>query len=199
MADFAAWVSAGESSFGWAAGTFIASYMEGVAGANDVVLDGSLLAEPLRDCVAEWEESGWQGTASQLLNVLNARVDDETRRRKDWPKTARALSGQVRRLAPTLRNVGFDINFERASNSARKRLITIRCKEGPATVHTVHTVQPDAGEVDGMDDQQHRMDGANGEPSREFESDTDAVDGMDGELRLESVGCGIDEWESEVP
>ncbi len=199
MADFAAWVTAGESDFGWAAGTFLAAYREGVAGANDVVLEGSLLAEPLRDCVACWGEEGWQGTASDLLHELGTRVDDETRRKKGWPKTARALSGQARRLAPTFRNVGVDITFDRASNSGRKRLITVRLKGAQITVQTVRAVQSDAGEVDDVDDRAYEMDGSNRQRAGAPECKADDVDGMDGELEPSSVGGGSDAWESEIP
>ena len=53
----------------------------------------------------------WEGTATDLLEALNEEVEDKVQRRKKWPKTASALSGELRRLAPSLRAVGIQIEF----------------------------------------------------------------------------------------
>jgi hypothetical protein len=53
----------------------------------------------------------WHGTASLLLSDLETRIDDRTKKRPEWPKTARKLSGELRRLAPNLRKTGIEVTF----------------------------------------------------------------------------------------
>ena len=60
--------------------------------------------------------------------------DEEIRRRSDWPKTARKLSGDLRRLAPNLQALGVKITFDRReSGGKRRRLIQLeRVDETPS-------------------------------------------------------------------
>jgi hypothetical protein len=164
MADFATWVTAAESALPWPAGGFLEAYAENATTARDVALESSIIADAVRDLAVERSSYGWQGTASQLLQDLE-RYAPEAVRRREWPRTPRKLSGELRRLAPTLRSVGVDISFGREARAGRQRLITIRPTESRAaghTVHTVHTVrteppelpegQLDRGDVDDVDD-----------------------------------------------
>jgi hypothetical protein len=64
------------------------------------------------------------GTASKLLVALSATVGDRVPNAKPWPKSARGLSGQLRRVAAALRKVGFDVIFGREAHT-RVRQITI--------------------------------------------------------------------------
>src|SRR5262249_49165265 len=60
----------------------------------------------------------WNGIAGELLTELEARFTDEkTRNRRDWPKSPRKLSGELRRLAPNLRRVGVNVTFGRHTNA----------------------------------------------------------------------------------
>jgi hypothetical protein len=121
MADFALWASSAESALGWRSGTFLSAYEANRASANDLVLDSSDVATLLRDSAGD----EWAGTASQLLMMLNEKVDDATRKRKDWPSSPQALSGLLRRLAPNLRLAGIELDFEREGHS-RRRVIRFR-------------------------------------------------------------------------
>jgi len=67
----------------------------------------------------------WSGTATDLLALLSERISDETRRRKDWPKSARGLSGALRRIAPNLRAVGVEVDLDRRAGHEWKRTICI--------------------------------------------------------------------------
>lgn len=146
MADFAAWVVAAEDELGWPAGSFLNAYMAGATEAQDVVLEASPIGEPVRELV---EDLGrWEGTAKDLLADLSARVTEDTRRSKTWPKTARAISGSLRRLAPSLRSIGIEVEFHRENNSSRKRVIGLRLETGDSIVRTV---QPSGSELDEMD------------------------------------------------
>ena len=61
----------------------------------------------------------WQGTAGELLD----RITPDPRPR-DWPRTARGLSGQLARLAPALEANG--ISVERPPTRGAQRTITLR-------------------------------------------------------------------------
>src|SRR5262249_27759544 len=67
--------------------------------------------------------SSWEGTAAQLLAELEVKASEQEKRLRTWPKTARSLSGQLRRLAPNLRLAGISVDFERKSGGTRHRVI----------------------------------------------------------------------------
>ena len=89
MADFAVWVTAASPSFGWLPGRFLDAYAGNRKEAHEITLDAAAIVHPLRG-VEEFE-----GTATDLLTLLTEQVDDAAARRRDWPKSARALSGQL--------------------------------------------------------------------------------------------------------
>jgi hypothetical protein len=122
MADFALWIAACEEAF-WPAGTFMGAYhdnyastVENVLGANDVasavlsLLDMELL---------------WTGTAGQLLEACENEVTEAVRKSKSWPRTARAISSQLRRAATFLRKTGIQIDHTRLNDRNRTRIITV--------------------------------------------------------------------------
>ena len=135
MADFAAWVVAAEGELGWPEGSFLRAYLAGANEAQDVVLEASPIGEPIRDLVSDVGE--WEGTAKDLLTVLSGRVTEETRRSRSWPKSARGISGPLRRLAPTLRALGIEVGFNRAPTRARTRTVSLREIREDSTVQTV--------------------------------------------------------------
>lgn len=116
MADFALFVTAAESAL-WEQGTFMRTYSYA---RDDVVaagLDGSPIVQAIRQLMVNRTE--WTGTATYLLSALQ--VDEQTRRLNLWPKTARALSNALRRIAPPLRSDGIDISFQHG----RERIVVI--------------------------------------------------------------------------
>lgn len=114
MADFALWVTAAETGLGWSRGTFLAAYQGNRASANDLALESSPVARPLLDIVEDG--GGWSGTASELLQALETKVSEQVKRQNGWPKNARSLSGQLKRLAPNLRAAGWRIENERQAS-----------------------------------------------------------------------------------
>jgi hypothetical protein len=129
MADFALWSMAGEAALGIAAGGFMSSYTGNRDLANAGAIETSAIGPALMSLVAA--TGMWTGTARQLLAELEGRADEMTRRRRDWPKTPRGLSGALRRLAPNLRAVEIGVLLDdRSTDRARKRLI--RLEQGDA-------------------------------------------------------------------
>jgi hypothetical protein len=125
MADFAAWSIAAESSLGLKPGEFIAAYTDNRAASNDLALEASPVAAALIIFIEH--ERQWVGTASELLERLNASVSQIVQLQEGWPKSGRGLSGALKRLAPNLRAKG--INYTRPNRSDKKgsRLVCLEC------------------------------------------------------------------------
>jgi hypothetical protein len=129
MADFALWVEAAAPALGWMPHTFLHDYNRNRADASDLPLEAS----PVAHLVRALAETGWKGAPSELLKHLNAKVDEADRKQRGWPTTARALSGQLRRLAPNLRAVGVNVQFGREAGGNRPRYIVLeRIAEEPS-------------------------------------------------------------------
>ena len=121
LADFASWVTAAEPAFGWAPGTFIEDYTSNGDTAHVLALDAS----PVAQAVLSLTELGdWNGTASELLEALSERVNDQTKRLKSWPQTPHAIGNALRRLAPTLKAVGVEVEW--LPRTASQRPLRIR-------------------------------------------------------------------------
>ncbi len=121
MADFALWVTACESAL-WPTGTFGTAYYGNRDQAVENVLESDLVAVALRAFIATRTE--WEGTATELLGVLSGAVGEPQNRAKEWPKSAKALSGRLRRAATFLRTIGVEILFT-LEGRARTRTIHI--------------------------------------------------------------------------
>lgn len=123
MADFALWVSACETAF-WDEGTFAKAYKTNRREAIDTVIDADAVATAVLKMMDESKKAQWDGTASELLSLLSGVAGDRLANSKPWPKTPRALSAQLRRVAAALRKVGIDVIFGREAHT-RVRQITI--------------------------------------------------------------------------
>jgi hypothetical protein len=121
MADFALWAVACEAVL-WEDPRILAAYTrnrrEAIEGLIETDFVGHALIRLARSAKV------WRGTASDLLVALNEGVD-EISRPTDWPHTPRALAGQLRRLAPALRQLGVSVRFSRIGRD-RARVIEIR-------------------------------------------------------------------------
>jgi hypothetical protein len=140
MADFALWATAAESAFGWGRGAFLTAYEGNRQSANEVALEASSVARPLLDLLDE--RGAWSGTSSALLKELENRVADQLKRQKDWPKSARSMSGHLKRLCPNLRSEGWQVIFRR---EARQRLVVIERAESFASSAAAASSANDVG------------------------------------------------------
>lgn len=121
MADFAKWATAAEPALGLQRGAFMAAYASNLQAADEIVLEAAPVAAAVRDFVHQTKSCDlpWKGTATQLLELLSARVSEDTRRLKDWPKSASALGTVMRRIAPSLRGHQVEVGFERPAGKRR--------------------------------------------------------------------------------
>jgi len=130
MADFAIWATAAEAGLGVPTGAVMAAYQSNRAAANEIALEASPIAALVVALVRE--QGVWSGRATELLEVIEGRADDWARRGKGWPRTARAMAGALRRVAPNMRKAGIRIEFSRAAGHDRQRVITMSMAPPPA-------------------------------------------------------------------
>jgi hypothetical protein len=104
MADHVRWVTAAESALGWDAGTYYQAFTGQQQDAITQQVDddpvAARLIAHLNAQPGEEHEKDWQGTAGELLEALSPEKPG-----KDWPRSPRALSAQLDRLAPSLRRM----------------------------------------------------------------------------------------------
>jgi hypothetical protein len=142
MADFARWVTAAEPALGFKPGTFLSAYRGNRAKAVNVVLEASLIAIPIQTIA----DTGFDGTATELLEQLETLVDQTVRKKKAWPPAPHVLSGQLRRIAPALRRVGVEVSF---THSGARGIQVRKVDEGRELASTACTnVQLDALDSD---------------------------------------------------
>jgi len=127
MADPALWVVAASPALGWAPGAFMAAYSESRAATAIAALDDSPVARAVLTLLEE--HPTWRGSASALLEALEAGRGEGGRRvegwPEGWPKRANTLSGMLRRLAPSLRAANADVQFIERNG---KRIIYLECR-----------------------------------------------------------------------
>jgi hypothetical protein len=118
LADHARWVTAAEPALGWKDDHYLSVFDRARIEGVETVLESSQIFDPVKKVAA----SGFEGSATDLLAQLSGHVDEKVTRRKDWPTSPRALSGELRRLAPSLRRIGISIDRERTND---RRVIKI--------------------------------------------------------------------------
>jgi hypothetical protein len=128
MADFALIGAAAEKAAAqepWQESTspFLQAYGALIDEAQVHAIEGSPIGPPLVELLTPGE---WVGTYTALLERLNEQVGDQATRAKGWPKTARGLSGEVRRIAPALRARGYQITTGARDPATGRSLITIQ-------------------------------------------------------------------------
>jgi hypothetical protein len=117
MADFALWIAACEGAL-WKQGEFERIYNENRGAMLVDVGEANIVCHAIRDFFGSkmwngWDEKKkdehWIGTADELLKFLVDRADLKTTLSPAWPKNARALSQQMRRIRTALLAGGIEV------------------------------------------------------------------------------------------
>jgi hypothetical protein len=141
MADFALWAAAAAPAFGFSVETFLTAYGLNRAEAVKENLEGDEVATAiiaLVDKVAGDNQSAfWQGSCKELLTALEQAVNSEVREFNAWPKSARGLSGHLRRIATGLADVGVDVRFDPKSTHGRRPVTISGRSQQTATSATI--------------------------------------------------------------
>ena len=92
--------------------------------------DGDELVAAITKMLQKAPNARWHGTASELLQALNASLNDE--KPPEWPKIANTLSRRLKRVEPVLRDCG--VRCERSKHpDSRVVLITLSLSEKKET------------------------------------------------------------------
>jgi len=118
LADFVRFIVAAEESMGLAPGSFKNAYERMQADSDLDALEQSGIGDVLAQLMRKKKDVVY--TCSQLLielNNLKEELEIDVRR---WPANARALSSQLRRIAPNLLRCGISVEFLPRSQEARE-------------------------------------------------------------------------------
>lgn len=123
MSDFARWSEAVGRGLGWTDGAFLAAYEVNRSSANDQALEASPVAPAV---IALMERTPHlETTAGELLQELAEIAGERVAKSKEWPSSARGLSGAIRRVMPVLRKAGIEVSFHSEKGGKRRRLILL--------------------------------------------------------------------------
>jgi hypothetical protein len=123
MADFARWIVAAEPRLPWPSGMFLAAYEGNRASANETALEASPIAATVLTLLSDCET--WKGSASELLTTIEKHALPRVRDSRAWPKNSRALSAQLRRIAPNLRVAEIGVEFGQTAGKGSRRFIVL--------------------------------------------------------------------------
>lgn len=115
---------------------FINAYYKNYDAQTEEFLDFNLVARSITSFMTDKIE--WEGTPSELLELLRKYVSEDEARQTFWPKAANILSRQLNRIKPVMEEAGY--YFEITHSGARKIRIFYR-EPYQNTVQTDDSVQ----------------------------------------------------------
>ena len=192
MADFALWATACESALGWTEGTFLDAYTANRASANDTAIEASLVGTLVQSLMASRDT--WQGTSTELLAELDQVANENMRKRRDWPRSPRKVSGDLRRVAPNLRAAGIDVAFRKSG----KRLIILgRTSGNPGAIYGEATTNHKDCNILAELPLHHVPDGLDGADGiSQGSTDADIEAEMEERLAICTIDGGVNESEA---
>ena len=107
MADFAKWVIAAEENLPWEKGQF----MKTMRNLRSKIVEEALEADPVAMAVLKLMENRatWSGSATVLLDDLEACIDQDRKKYPGFPKIANHLSRELERISAFLREKGIQV------------------------------------------------------------------------------------------
>ncbi len=125
MADFITWVAGAceEGALPFTTAEFLECYELQARAATSVLFEASSIGTALREFASQ--RLNWNGTASELLAILDNRNPGESIRNRAWPKAAQQLAKQLRRDASTLEQNGIRVQSTREGKN-RTRMIHLK-------------------------------------------------------------------------
>ncbi len=106
----------------------MASYSTNRKEANSSMIEYDFIASAIQLLIAEVKT--WEGTATELLNLLNIKSDPNIIKDRGWPKTPSSLSKKLKRATTILRQANIDVHTERVGHE-RNRIIKISSNLSP--------------------------------------------------------------------
>ena len=130
MADFSYLGEALYRASGKAKGAFLSDYGRNRSEGVNRTIDSSPVASKLIELLEVSLNQEFRGTIGGLYEELNRRTHPE----EAWPKSAKGFGSVLRRLAPSLRTLGYEVEIdEKRSNDGYRCVIRI-VQEPPQTL-----------------------------------------------------------------
>jgi len=131
MADFATWAVAAEPAHHRGEAIFLKAYTGNRAAWDSVAIDASVVGPPILQLMER--AACWEGVFGDLLDALNAIVSQQFQKSREWPKSARAISGELRRIAPNLRAIGIQVTIGKHTENGTPLKLERVCKTPSAS------------------------------------------------------------------
>jgi hypothetical protein len=141
MADFTIWVTAAEPALGWTDGTFLKAYSNNRREVVSMTLDADLVGTATKNFMEKRAFELWEGTASELLDVLDQHADERTKKGRGWPHSPSGLSGKLKRSATALRAERIEVTIGQDRQN-KKRFIRLE-QVGEKIVPIVSNIRKD--------------------------------------------------------
>lgn len=153
MADFAKILAAIDASQDWKTFDLYSELVDSETGA---LVEGNPFAARLVEFMTLLSPRDWTGTATELRDELAKMLPDKEHPPKGWPADATRTGGLLKRLAPSLRVHGIEVDYDR-ENKARTRTYKVRKTASAASLASAtpgeQGEQADAGaDADGSAD-----------------------------------------------
>jgi hypothetical protein len=123
MADFAEWVVAAEPAFGMPDVSFLRAYESNRENLSATAIESNIIAQPLLSLLKK--ERRWKGSATKLLNELDRIVGEKKTVQREWPKRPNFLSRDLRRIAPIIREMGWEIELDQRDPDLPPMLVPV--------------------------------------------------------------------------
>ena len=160
MADFTIWVTAAEEALEWPERSFYSTYHKNRDNNRIIEIESSHVGSAVLNMLDEKQK--WEGTAKDLLEALKPYASVEAISRGKFPVDAARMSGQLRRIAPALRDVGIGVEFSHSgvrTITLHKTDATSNGEDADRSLHKVDSVhapdrpkQPKTGMFNGVVD-----------------------------------------------
>ncbi|MEX2541793.1 MAG: hypothetical protein WD314_08285 [Trueperaceae bacterium] len=128
MADFELWAAATEEALGFPAGAFATRFNESRAEVQGLVLQSEPVAAEVFRFICKTRT--WTGTATELLEELNAITPPSITIKSTWPSTASKLGNDLRTVSPALEKVGVHVEFLKKHGGRRQIALTMVASTG---------------------------------------------------------------------
>lgn len=102
------WVESAAPALGWGPGVLLKLFLDNQAEVQKHIVDADLVAQAIQHLMED--RAKWEGNSTELLGALVSVTSEDTRRHKEYPRSARGLSNKLRMASPGLRMMGLGVD-----------------------------------------------------------------------------------------
>jgi hypothetical protein len=107
------WAAAAEANFGFDDGETFAAYRSNARESVQAAFEADVVAIVVTSFTSSLPSKRWEGSPTELYEVINNHASDTQRRLKTWPSSPAGLTRCIDRAAPLLRAQGVHVEHRR--------------------------------------------------------------------------------------